>query len=195
MKSIEKIKPIHFHIQTVDVDKIDLHPKNSRAITEKRKQALDYSLSKYKLQDKIILNAARKGRYLLIGGHKRLELYKEKGLTQVEVQVAERYLNKKEVEELLLLHNNASGHYIFEELQTHFDKELLLQVGFESFEFEFESYTSKNMELDTDSFENTMKMVFKFTETQYWQVKKSLEEISPIIELALVKLLNLEQES
>ncbi len=136
----ETTESITFRLELVEIEKIIPNPKNSRYITEKKKERLSYSMGKYKLHDRPIVNEKDKdGNYLLLAGHKRLEIEKENGHSQIYVQIPERPLTQEEFDELSLLHNNASGEYDFEELQTHFDIDYLIEVGgFEMYQFSFQ---------------------------------------------------------
>jgi hypothetical protein len=54
-------------------------------------------------------------------------------------------------------------------------------------------YSSKNKEIDTDAFEDKCKLVFTYSLAEYEMIKTALHEIADTPELALLKLLNLDE--
>ena len=102
---------------------------NPRKETEKQAQDLAQSLKKFNLVDPIIINQDN----TVIGGHFRRKVLIDKyGKDyEVDVRVADRELNRKEVEELNLRLNRNTGEWNWD-LLANFDEEILKDIGFDS---------------------------------------------------------------
>ena len=111
----------------------DLSPAeyNPRQLTEKQAKDLDASLERFNLCDPIIINADNK----IIGGHQRINILKQRGAVEVDVRVPSRQLTEHEEKELNLRLNKNLGEWDFD-LLAGFDKEMLLDVGFDSAELD-----------------------------------------------------------
>jgi len=104
---------------------------NPRQLTEKQAKDLDTSLTRFNLADPIIINADNK----IIGGHQRINILKQRGAVEVDVRVPSRQLTEHEEKELNLRLNKNLGEWDFD-LLAGFDKEMLLDVGFDSAELD-----------------------------------------------------------
>lgn len=129
MSYIDDLNPFGFHIETIAIENIVEHPDNPRVISARDKYELSQSLSKFGLIDKPILNPTEDGKYLLIAGHQRLTILKEKGFIEVECQVPEKSMSVDECEELLIRHNKNTGKFDKDGLMK-FDFAKLLDYGF-----------------------------------------------------------------
>jgi len=98
---------------------------NPRQATEKDVKNLTASLDRFSLADPIIINADNK----IIGGHFRIRILKEKGVTEVDVRVPDRQLTLEEEQELNLRLNKNLGEWDFEGL-ANFNEDMLVDVGF-----------------------------------------------------------------
>jgi len=111
----------------------DINPAqyNPRQLTEKHAKDLNTSLERFNLADPIIINADN----TIIGGHQRINILKQRGMTEVDVRVPSRQLTEHEEKELNLRLNKNLGEWDFD-LLAGFDKEMLLDVGFDSAELD-----------------------------------------------------------
>ena len=116
-KNISELKPYEF---------------NPREITEKGLKDLRKSIDKFGLAEPIIVNKDN----IIIGGHARYFVLKEKGIKVVECYEPNRLLNENEYKELnIRLNKNIAGKFDFDILANHFDVDELLDWGFEDYEF------------------------------------------------------------
>lgn len=104
---------------------------NPRRLTDKQAKNLDDSLTKFNVADPIIINSDNR----IIGGHQRIKILKMKGETEVDVRVPSRKLTEKEEKELNLRLNKNLGEWD-DELLREFDKDMLIDVGFDSDELD-----------------------------------------------------------
>jgi len=108
----------------------DLIPfdKNPRKISNTQKEKLKHSLEKFGLVEIPAINADNK----IVAGHQRLAILKliGRGQEEIDVRVPSRQLTNEEYEQYLLTSNRVSGEWELGMLND-FDKELLLEVGFD----------------------------------------------------------------
>ena len=83
----------------------------------------------------------------LIGGHLRLSVLKEQGITEVDIRVPSRLLNEQEAEELMIRLNKNTGDWN-NDLLASFDESLLLESGFSQKELEFAFDLNNNINFD-----------------------------------------------
>ncbi len=102
---------------------------NPRQASEKETADLGKSLSKFNLAAPLIINTNNH----IIGGHFRLHLLKEKGITEIDVRVPDRLLTEGEEKELNLRLNKNLGAWDFD-LLGNFDEQMLKDVGFIDFD-------------------------------------------------------------
>ena len=114
-------------ITHVAPDTLNPAPYNPRIWSEEEKEKLKDSLKRFGFVDPLIVNQHPDRLNVLIGGHFRLAVAKEMGMTVVPVV----YLNLREEKEreLNIRLNKNTGRFDFELLKD-FDLELLLEVGF-----------------------------------------------------------------
>lgn len=101
-------------------------------MNEKQAKDLTTSLDKFSLAEPIVINLNNS----IIGGHQRVNILKSKGIEEVDVRVPDRLLTEEEVMELVLRLNKNRAGWDWDGL-ANFDKELLLNVGFEPEELAF----------------------------------------------------------
>lgn len=112
---------------------LDLKPAlyNPRKWSDKETADLTKSIERFDLADPIIINKNN----TVVGGHFRLKILKEKGVTEVDVRVPERELTEAEEKELNIRLNKNSGSFDFD-LLSNFDEDFLKDIGFESKELD-----------------------------------------------------------
>jgi len=113
-------------------------PYNPRKWSDKDTAELTKSLERFNLADPIVINQNN----TIIGGHFRLHILKQKGLSEVDVRVPSRLLTEHEEKELNLRLNRNLGQFDFD-LLANFDEDMLKDVGFASEELD------KIFQLDT----------------------------------------------
>lgn len=99
---------------------------NPRKLTEKQKEQLKESMARFDVCDPIIINTNN----IVIGGHQRLKVLKEQGVKEVDVRVPDRELTLDEEKELNVRLNKNTGEFDLE-LLADFDKDMLIDIGFE----------------------------------------------------------------
>lgn len=102
------------------------YDKNPRTLTQTQAMQLSDSLDRFGLIDKPVINLDG----TIIGGHQRIELYAQKGATEIEVWVPDAELSEKEVEELNIRLNRNGGEWDYDCLGNGFEITDLLQWGF-----------------------------------------------------------------
>jgi len=109
------------------IDELKLAGYNPRQASEKEVKDLTASLDKFDLADPIIINKDN----TIIGGHFRIRILKQKGITEVDVRVPERQLTPKEERELNIRLNKNLGSWDFDALSNNFEIDDLLEWGFD----------------------------------------------------------------
>jgi len=119
---------------------------NPRKLSDKQKKHLTESIEKFDVCDPIVINKNN----TVIGGHQRLKVLSEKGINEVDVRVPEKELTVEEEKELNLRLNKNTGEFDFDVLALEFDKDMLLEVGFEDIDKLFNKPTSEldNLEIN-----------------------------------------------
>lgn len=117
---------ITWHVEKRKISRLKDYHKNPRKISKEQEEKLKGSLVKFGLIDKPIINLDN----TIIGGHQRKKTLKKLGLKEVEVNVPDRQLTKKEVEELNIILNRVHGDFDFEILTSQYDAVDLINWGF-----------------------------------------------------------------
>lgn len=99
---------------------------NPRKLSEKDRQDLKNSIEKFNLADPIIINKNN----VIIGGHMRYLILKDRNVQDVDVRVPDRLLSEIEEKELNLRLNKNTGDWD-ETLLLNFDPDFLTSVGFD----------------------------------------------------------------
>jgi hypothetical protein len=115
-KNVSELKPLEY---------------NPRDITEDGIKDLTESINNFGLAEPIIINTDN----IIIGGHARYYVLKQKNEKQCQCFIPNRKLTKKEVDELnIRLNKNVAGKWNFDLLANNFDESKLLEWGFKEFE-------------------------------------------------------------
>lgn len=115
-------------VTQVEIDKLKPAPYNLRRWSEQEKENLNKSIEEFGIVDPIIANSADGRKNIVIGGHFRLHIAKERGIKTVPVI----YLNipdEKKEKELNLRLNKNLDEWDYALLKE-FDEEMLIDVGF-----------------------------------------------------------------
>ena len=123
---------INWTLKTFKLKDLKDNPKNPRKLTEKQYLQLQESIDKFGLIDKPI--CTQEG--LMIGGHQRKKVLKKAGLEEVECYVPDTPLTEKQIEELSIRLNKATGEWDFEMLANEFEILDLNEWGFEAKDFD-----------------------------------------------------------
>lgn len=117
---------IEWHIEKRNIKNLKDYFKNPRKITKRQIDHLKHCICKFGLIDKPFINTDN----TIIGGHQRIRILKKLGYDEIEVNVPDRLLTEKEVEELNIRHNNNTGSNDDEILANQFDMDELSEWGF-----------------------------------------------------------------
>jgi len=129
----------------------DLIPydKNPRILTDKQKEEIKKSLSKFDLVEIPAINIDN----TILAGHQRISILKEiKGEDfEIEVRVPDIKLDEKDFKEYLLRSNRNGAEWDWNMLEIDFGKDLLLDSGFEAFEVDVDKLNIDNCFADMDT--------------------------------------------
>lgn len=133
------------------MDVVQLKPAdyNPRTWDESAAKQLTESVKRFGIVDAIIVNGAKERFNTVIGGHFRLEIAKQLGITRIPVI----YVNIPDIErekELNLRLNRNTGEWDFEILKS-LDIELLLDVGFDN--SDLSRIWDENLGVEDDEFD------------------------------------------
>lgn len=104
--------------------------KNPRKMLKKPLSNLKESIDKFGLAEPIVIQPNGD----VIGGHARIEVMTLSGITECDCYVPDRELTEEEHKELgIRLNKNIAGEWDFDILLDNFDKEWLVDIGFEEF--------------------------------------------------------------
>jgi DNA modification methylase len=101
---------------------------NPRKINAKEREDLTRSIEQFGRVEPVVVNTGSR-KNCVIGGHQRLKIYADLGITEVEAKVPSRELTEDEEKELNLRLNKNVGSWD-EELLKAMDLTMLLDVGF-----------------------------------------------------------------
>jgi site-specific DNA-methyltransferase (adenine-specific) len=173
----EKLK-----IYWVDID--DLRPSeyNPRKWMEKEINDLKESIKRFGIVEPLVVNSAKNRKNIVIGGHFRLKILKELGFKKVPVV----YVNISDIQkekELNLRLNKNLGEWDWS-LLCEFDKDLLLDVGFERWQlglFNEDEFQDLFPPMEEGKPEELAYKVLKI----YFDSKKSFEEFKELVKKKL----------
>jgi hypothetical protein len=173
-----KQKDIQSRIITAKVSDLKENPDNPRTITGDALEKLKASIREFPamLQLRPIVVDAD---MVVLGGNMRLRACKELGITDVPIIQADT-LTDKEKDRFIIADNVAFGEWDFEALANDWDVDELEAWGVDSPEFEEVKevdYSSKNKELNTDDFDDTMELKFKLSRDEYLEVQERLNVV------------------
>jgi DNA modification methylase len=101
---------------------------NARKMTENERRDLEDSVKEFGAVVPVVLNVGTRHN-MLIGGHQRVAIYADLGITEIDVMVPSRQLDETEEKRLNLRLNKNTGSWDQEKLKL-FDMDMLLDVGF-----------------------------------------------------------------
>lgn len=105
---------------------------NPRKANQKKKRELRDSLQKYGFVDPVIVNINPERKDIVIGGHQRLDEWYELG--NDTVPTVELDLSLEDEKELNIRLNRSTGVFDIEKLGLMFNKDKLMEIGFEESE-------------------------------------------------------------
>ena len=125
---LEKEKKNFLQVEYQPISSLKPSEYNPRKHSRSQADQLKESIRLFGLVDPIICNNAHGRENIVIGGHFRLEMAKELGMSEVPV-VYVRISDLKKEKELNLRLNKNTGEFDLEKLKS-FDLDLLLDIGF-----------------------------------------------------------------
>lgn len=117
---------IKWTLQSFSIDKLKDHPKNPRKLTKEQYEQLKASIEKFGLIDKPV--CTKDGR--IIGGHQRKNILKKLGVKKIDCYVPDRDLSEKEIDELCIRLNKATGNWDYDILANEWEQNELFEWGF-----------------------------------------------------------------
>ena len=144
MKQFKDIK-----VTYVPIGSLKPSPINPRFWSDKAKEDLRQSITRFGLTEPLLVNAHPKYKDRIISGHFRWTMAKELGIETVPVVCVNISSEKKE-RELLLRMNANQGAWDFDLLKS-FDVDLLLNVGFE--DSDLSHIWDDSLETEDDNFD------------------------------------------
>lgn len=157
--STTNAKPSAQKITLVAIKALKSAEYNPRKHDEIAKDHLMESIQRFGMVDPLIVNGSPKRKNVLIGGHFRLEVAKELGMTEVPV-IYVRIPDIEKERELNLRLNRNTGEWDLELLKE-FDVEILLNVGFD--DSDLSDIWDDALETENDNFD-VQKEVERITE-------------------------------
>lgn len=115
-----------WHLEERNIEDLKEHPKNPRYLSKHNASHLKKSLDKFGLIDKPIITQEN----LVIGGHQRLNILKDSGVSNIECWVPDCELTEEEIDELNIRLNKNNGAWDLEKLANEWDAEMLVGCGF-----------------------------------------------------------------
>lgn len=129
-----EFKQEQLKIQTVKISELNPATYNPRKWSDEAIAGLTESIQRFGLVDPILANSAENRKNIVIGGHFRLKVAKDLGITEVPVVYVNIPDEAKEKELNLRLNKNV-GEFDYE-LLAEFDEALLADIGFDSEELD-----------------------------------------------------------
>ena len=142
------MEKINWTTESIEIKDLIPAKYNPRKWPDNETRHLTESIDKFSLADPLIINKNN----TVIGGHFRLKILKEKGISNADVRVPNRLLDEAEEKELNLRLNKNLGDWDYD-LLADFDENLLADIGFESDELD-KIFESEHDEKDDEIPEN-----------------------------------------
>jgi DNA modification methylase len=141
-------KTLTWHTEVRKVDDLVPYEKNPRTLSDKQREDLEASITKFNLVEIPAINTDN----TIIAGHARLKIMQllERGVEEIEVRVPDRKLTKSEFEEYLLRSNKNTGSWDYDLLKE-FDTSFLLDIGFD--DSDLSDIWDDVLELEDDEFD------------------------------------------
>ncbi len=170
------MKNKNYKIEYININKLKLSEYNPRIHDKSMIKQLEKSIEEFGLVDPVIVNSNPERINILIGGHARIKASKNIGITQIPVVYVN--LNIKQEKLLNLKLNAISGDWDFSALNKLFEKDLLIDLGFN--ENDLQSAWDNILESDDDNFN---------IEKELKKIKKPKTQLGDLIILGEHKLL------
>lgn len=140
-----------WHTERRKVSELIPYEGNPRRLTEKQFKDLERSLKKFDLVEIPAINTDN----TILAGHQRLKIlqFLGRGEEEIDVRVPDRKLTDEEVIEYNLRSNKNTGEWDWD-LLANFDTDVLLDVGFDEKELEF-NFDLEETEEDKESIEGS----------------------------------------
>jgi hypothetical protein len=165
---------------------------NPRIINEEELKQLQDSIKRFGLVEPILVNVNKQRKDIIISGHQRLKACVTLDMSVVPCIELDLTLDKEK--ELNVRMNKAGGRFDVDMLVEHFDKEVLLDIGFKEFEFTNTDVSIDNLFEDVDDYkpkEETNKIILEYTDEEHQLVLDKLAELDGTKEEIVFKLLGL----
>ena len=132
----EGLEPLVWHTEQRKISELIPNPKNPRRLTEDRRQLLEDSINKFNLVEIPVINLDG----MLLAGHQRLKVMSMLGRSEeiTDVRVPNRKLTDEEVSEYTVRSNVSIGDWDYDELANSFDREELIDWGFDNLDWDEE---------------------------------------------------------
>jgi hypothetical protein len=117
-------------IEQVKISELKPAEYNPRLMTEKQAEDLTKSIKEFGIVDPIIVNSNPERKNIIVGGHQRINVAKQMGMTEVPVFYID--LDEKKEKELNVRLNKNNGEWDWDTLANNFDIDDLINLGFTS---------------------------------------------------------------
>jgi|7_EtaG_2_1085326.scaffolds.fasta_scaffold01371_10 hypothetical protein len=165
---------------------------NPRVITQQELTELQYSIKRFGLVEPILVNINNKRKDIIISGHQRIKACLMLDMTVVPCIELNLTLNKEK--ELNVRMNKNGGRFDVKMLTEHFEKDVLIDIGFQEHEFTNTDVSIDGLFEDVEVFkptEPTNKIVLEYNDEDYKKVIDKLAELDGTKEEIIYKLLGL----
>jgi hypothetical protein len=189
-------EPLNWTTQQRAVSALKGCTYNPRRMSAAGKERLLGSLRKFNLVDIPVVNADD----TILSGHQRVALLilEERAAELIDVRVPNRALTEEEAKEYMLHANNHAGEWDQGLLATHFTDTLKDTAhGMEQVMHlpSLPDFSEKNVEVDTDTFEDKMTITLTYTMEEHERVRTELAKVAATPEQALWILLGINDEN
>jgi len=123
-------------IQLVKIDDLVPAEYNPRKLSDKQKEDLKASLEEFGFDIPVAVNQHKDRKNVIIGGHQRALVAKEMGYEEIPAIFFN--LNLEQEKQFNIRLNKNGGEFDFEKLDEFFDKDKLVDWGFEEWELDTE---------------------------------------------------------
>jgi len=139
-------------IINVDINDLVHAEYNPRKLSTEQYEQIKSSLVRFGIVDPVIVNSNKDRLNVIVGGHQRTKVWKDLGNKTIPCFYVDLPLEKEK--ELNIRLNKNTGAFDFDLLDEFFEKDDLLEWGFEDIEFpSVEEFEDKNKEIDIDDVE------------------------------------------
>ena len=132
---------------------------NPRRLTEDQHKQLKDSLLTFGIVDPVLINTNKERENIIIGGHQRTKVWQELGNDTIPCVELDLSIDKEK--ELNIRLNKNTGQFDFDLLDEFFDKDKLIEFGFQEHEFSFEVSEDVEEEKEEKDLSGTLKETFE----------------------------------